>query len=700
MDNKITLLVILIFLLITTPSFSSYGTSKLYFSNQGCSPPTIGNWNITDTQTVLCQDKYIVLNGNLTIYGMLVFKNTTLGINNSFDGENNITVFNGGIFAIYDKDGSRETTVDASNITSYNTSNPFNFIVSNGATFEILNSFLSWAGWSSGNEGLEIFSSNVTIANTSLLNNFVGIFFSGSHNDTIESSTINNSSYNNIQAVSSSYNITLLNTTFNKTNVSILDTSNITVKWYANIFVTDGISPVDGAALVITDNKSTTVFFGTTNSSGYIPRQILVEMIMNSTTNDYYTPHLIFGSKTGYVSNSTLENINQSKLITLVLTPIITPTGGGGMGGGAPPSSILDTTVTIEPGSELVAPGGDVYASINIRKVGGPTGYLNVNLSYRIRDTTGNIISEKMETVAVSDDPRGSTFLRSLSLPVDAKEGRWSFEATGYYGTSSDTSLASFDVMTAAPGLSIVEYPEEFTIRQGDVDFTTIRVQNIGNKYLLGVKAVVQGVPSYWYSVDPGSVDLAPNTGQTFIVKFTIPEQATIRGYNILYKAYSGPIVDEKSAVLDVRGKTFQLIEVKDIQVSGFSLNQKGNIKITLTNKGTNPIDTTVTLNYSKNFFYDQNTITQTLEPEVDTNFNFYALSDQIGTFTINMLVDYEGGEIKKDIIVNVYPVGIEILILILLGIIFSAMVILLWRKRRRRYERMDLSRLRTFVRR
>ena len=188
--------------------------------------------------TLVCENMEITTQGNITIQdnGNITFRNVTLVINNSENGEHGIRVLSEGKFYIYDNDNNKDTTNDASNITAFNTANEFFFIVDSGSTFEMKNSRMSEAGWTTtiGKRGLEINTTNSEIIGNYLYNNMYvlvlysdyniiegnnvssplvpsyGLYIANSSNNSIKNNTMDgnnwqtysiymeNSSYNNI----------------------------------------------------------------------------------------------------------------------------------------------------------------------------------------------------------------------------------------------------------------------------------------------------------------------------------------------------------------------------------------------------------------------------------------------------------------------------------------------------------------------
>ena len=169
-------------------------------ANAEQNPPPIGggdstgDWIIEDGDVILRENQEIRLKGNIIIEngGNLTFKNVTLKINCSSDGEFKIEVQNGGSLYIYDNDNNKETTYDASVITAYSTSKEYLFYVNDEAKMIMKNSELHECGYefdqpNGYNAGLRIMSSDVLIDNNTISENFFGIFCDGNVNPIITS---------------------------------------------------------------------------------------------------------------------------------------------------------------------------------------------------------------------------------------------------------------------------------------------------------------------------------------------------------------------------------------------------------------------------------------------------------------------------------------------------------------------------------
>ena len=140
-----------------------------------------GNWNVTSGIT--CSDEIIYLDqdSNLSVItnsGSLTFKNITLWLNLTSDGNSRIRVYSGGAMNVTDNDG------DGSLINSTDSSNEFGFVVDSGSTFSMINSELSECGWeeSEGGRGLEINTTQINFTGNNVSNSFKGIILYSDNN--------------------------------------------------------------------------------------------------------------------------------------------------------------------------------------------------------------------------------------------------------------------------------------------------------------------------------------------------------------------------------------------------------------------------------------------------------------------------------------------------------------------------------------
>jgi len=144
-----------------------------------CIYPGTGDWVVLSGENCNVNDTQIVLNGNLTVYGNITFKNVTLKINATYNGEYGINVANNGIFI-----------VTASSITSTGNGKYF-FYVDDTAAFNMTDSYLRDAGWTppSGSlpDGIRFRADEIYFHNNTV---YTQIVFERAHNSLICHNTI------------------------------------------------------------------------------------------------------------------------------------------------------------------------------------------------------------------------------------------------------------------------------------------------------------------------------------------------------------------------------------------------------------------------------------------------------------------------------------------------------------------------------
>ncbi|MBU5687803.1 MAG: right-handed parallel beta-helix repeat-containing protein [Candidatus Aenigmarchaeota archaeon] len=157
-----------------------------------------------------------------------------------------------------------------------------------------------------------------------------GIYiYSNSFDIALINTTINTSS-NDIRFRRNS-SMQIINTSFNKSSVFWEPTAAnawINVSYYVDVLVESNLGYVDSAQVNITNYTNSLVFSGYTSSNGYITTQILPEFFANGTYS-YSCPSsqanltcaspYNFSASKGNSFNSTVEAINQSKTVEIIL---------------------------------------------------------------------------------------------------------------------------------------------------------------------------------------------------------------------------------------------------------------------------------------------------------------------------------------------------------------------------------------------
>ena len=148
-----------------------------------------GNLTVNETGNLTISNVLLTLNGNLTINetGSLTLDNVTLIMNCTTNGSYYIEVQPGGEMYI----------LNSSNITSADPNAHYMFWVRNGSKFEMRDSELHECGWEWhwDHRGLMIETDNTIIENSTISDNYFGIFLHISNNNRITNNTITTNNY-------------------------------------------------------------------------------------------------------------------------------------------------------------------------------------------------------------------------------------------------------------------------------------------------------------------------------------------------------------------------------------------------------------------------------------------------------------------------------------------------------------------------
>ncbi len=181
------------------------------------------------------------------------------------------------------------------------------------------------------NDGIRIYNSNqISLLENNLNNNNLGVnITSGSSNCSIINTSVMNSTAFDIRFTNDSH-ATALNCTLNWFNINYADSaSNLTVKWFMHVNVTNETGvPVPLASVVVIDNFTNQIYNSNTNPTGYCKWIICNEYIENSTgIIKNFSPYNITASKTPYEEGYAYPEpvMNTSNIINIVLYPDITP---------------------------------------------------------------------------------------------------------------------------------------------------------------------------------------------------------------------------------------------------------------------------------------------------------------------------------------------------------------------------------------
>ncbi|MBU4190177.1 MAG: M20/M25/M40 family metallo-hydrolase, partial [Candidatus Thermoplasmatota archaeon] len=187
--------------------------------------------------------------------------------------------------------------------------------------------------------GIELRDSTVTVVNVSIMNPYTGkgivedIICHNSSLQIINSTLPLEDAYDINFRLEESSVVNALNTTFNKTKVSIKNNSSLTVSWYLNINVLyQNDTTVKNADVVVCNVFMVEVFNGSTDENGHITNIIVQECFWETMDEGdfsinlivYRAPYLISASKNGYCGNKTVE-MNQNMEIPIYLEDVTPP---------------------------------------------------------------------------------------------------------------------------------------------------------------------------------------------------------------------------------------------------------------------------------------------------------------------------------------------------------------------------------------
>jgi parallel beta-helix repeat protein len=112
-------------------------------------------------------------------------------------------------------------------------------------------------------------------------------------------------------------NNTLLNTTFDNSNVTISDNAVVYIKWYLDVYVTNKLrNPISNANVKLFDNSDGLAYSELTGKSGHITRQNVTEYFENATDRYFLTNYTLNTTKKSYTDSRQL-NITESMSVSV-----------------------------------------------------------------------------------------------------------------------------------------------------------------------------------------------------------------------------------------------------------------------------------------------------------------------------------------------------------------------------------------------
>ena len=118
-------------------------------------------------------------------------------------------------------------------------------------------------------------------------------------------------------------------------------------------------------------------------------------------------------------------------------------------------NSLFDILVTIPQDYQTVEAGKELLTSIKLINLGS-SGRIDVILNFEIKDSAGNLLLTKKETVAVETQ---ANFIRTFTLPSDAKLGKYSVHVTLIYADGKEAAAeSSFEIVKKSTAISRMAY--------------------------------------------------------------------------------------------------------------------------------------------------------------------------------------------------------------------------------------------------
>jgi methionine-rich copper-binding protein CopC len=118
-------------------------------------------------------------------------------------------------------------------------------------------------------------------------------------------------------------------------------------------------------------------------------------------------------------------------------------------------NSLFDILVTIPQDYQTVEAGKELLTSIKLINLGS-SGRIDVILNIEIKDSAGNMLLTKKETVAVETQ---ANFVRTFTLPSDAKLGKYSIHVKLIYADGKEAAAeSSFEIVKKSTAISRMAY--------------------------------------------------------------------------------------------------------------------------------------------------------------------------------------------------------------------------------------------------
>jgi hypothetical protein len=262
----------------------------------------------------------------------------------------------------------------------------------------------------------------------------------------------------------------------------------------------------------------------------------------------------------------------------------------------------------------------------------------------------------------------------TLDVPVP---GVYYFKVCAYWDGEKSCATKKFTAISpelpSPPGggggtvrtnLEIIEYPAKINVYQGDLEYATIRVKNVGGKHLENVELRIEGqIPGSWYEIMPAELDeLYPGDEGVYIIKLKIPLDARPENYPLTLIAKSAEgYTDEAQVILDISPRIkVPEIEVVNVAASSSFLykDQEGKVTIFLHNPLNEEASITSILQIPSGWWIKERSVTKIINARSAEVIEFEIIPRETGIFILNWTGVYGAESFGQEIYVNVIELG------------------------------------------
>lgn len=221
---------------------------------------------------------------------------------------------------------------------------------------------------------------------------------------------------------------------------------------------------------------------------------------------------------------------------------------------------------------------------------------------------------------------------------------------------SGGQSTTAFNSPTEADlrKIAIIEYPGKITVARGDFLDLIVDVQNTGKKELGKVDLLLNGIPKRWYSVKYAPQSLAINERDKAIVRISIPDDADLQSYPVDIVASSDSVFDSKASTLVITPGVERQVSLEDIAVTDLVRDERGDIFVTLKNKGQTDATLSVSIRPPNNWIIDTFAYDDGLLAGEEKTYRYKIVPDQSGVYSIVVAYTVQGNVETKEIFVKV----------------------------------------------